>query len=197
MDLRVSFSANKIKLQKLSSSEEINNDIVVQHQASSESASSSSSVLHKSRARDDGIWLIAIVFGYIFGLFVIFLIVWFIWYGTSLKRKYEYKKQITKSTASSTQQHLTNHYLRSNDSTDSPRIIMPHQCDFSTCASNSLNWPISNSFGLSQVYEQHSYGNNTMKRSNTNPIFDDRTLPDDLSSQYSASFVNMPKHRKD
>jgi hypothetical protein len=37
--------------------------------------------------QDNGVWLIVIVFGYIFGLFLIFVIIWFIWYGTSLRRK--------------------------------------------------------------------------------------------------------------
>lgn len=37
--------------------------------------------------QDNGVWLIVIVFGYIFGLFLIFVIIWFVWYGTSLKRR--------------------------------------------------------------------------------------------------------------
>ena len=37
--------------------------------------------------QDNGVWLIVIVFGYIFGLFLIFVIIWFVWYGTSLRKR--------------------------------------------------------------------------------------------------------------
>ena len=127
------FLANKIKLSKFSSIDDqdlptVRPDII----------------RSRSSKPDDGIWLIAIVFGYIFGLFLIFVIVWFIWYGTSLKRKYQYKKNCT--------QTLTAHNSHLTMRNKSPSMLP--QYDYS--ATSSLNWPISNSFGLNQIHEHQA-----------------------------------------
>lgn len=62
--------------------------------------------------QDNGVWLIVIVFGYIFGLFLIFVIIWFIWYGTSIKRTNAYNRRLrnVNGTLNSGQTASTHHF---------------------------------------------------------------------------------------
>jgi hypothetical protein len=72
---------------------------------------SPSTINHQQQ--DNGVWLIVIVFGYIFGLFLIFVIIWFIWYGTSLKRGAQFNRQLklgTVGTLNSGQTASTHHF---------------------------------------------------------------------------------------
>jgi len=116
----------------------------------------SSSIVRQSKP-EDGLWLIAIVFGYVFGLFLIFVIVWFIWYGTSLKRKY----------ISSSAKPLP----VSNSGETSPR------CHYEYSASSSLNWPISNSFGIN-----HDANTTLTGLRRNNPVFGSINNDDILSN---------------
>lgn len=117
------------------------------------------------------------------------MIVWFIWYGNSIKRKYQQRKNSKKA----------NHSIPENK-TDK-RFIS--QYDYSN--SSSINWPISNSFGLNQVCEL-TPTKTALRRAN--PVFnakeDSETLNrkilnydcgDDYSSNHSTSFVHLYKHR--
>ena len=119
------------------------------------------------------------------------MIVWFIWYGNSLKRKYQQKKCNRKS----------NSAPHNNENKNDKRFIS--QYDYST--SSSINWPISNSFGLNQICEL-TPTKAALRRSN--PVFnakeDSETLNrkilnydcgDDYSSNHSTSFVHLYKHR--
>lgn len=65
---------------------------------------------HHQQQQDNGVWLIVIVFGYIFGLFLIFVIIWFIWYGTSIKRTNAYNRQLRNGTLNSGQTASTHHF---------------------------------------------------------------------------------------
>ncbi len=164
-------AVSKIELSKLSTAE------------ASDLPEPSSSVVRQSRP-EDGLWLIAIVFGYVFGLFLIFVIVWFIWYGTSLKRKYLSAAKPAPLTAST-------HNTHSSSGEASPHCYAP-QYDYS--ASSSLNWPISNSFGLNHDAAP------ALRR--TNPVFGDELLTNSQfriinyeannhNSNDSTSFVQM------
>lgn len=121
------------------------------------SAPSSSS---SANTQDNGVWLIVIVFGYIFGLFLIFVIIWFIWYGTSLKRKHHYGH----GSSANLHQHLTNETpFRGMQSSSGHQFS---QYDYST--HSSLNRP-SHNMGFGQLNnDSESYSPIGLK---ANPAF--------------------------
>ena len=111
-----------------------------------------------TNVQDNGVWLIVIVFGYIFGLFLIFVIIWFIWYGTSLKRRQHYNHRGTSSEAPFRQVH------------PSASGQQFSQYDYST--QSSLNRPLAQNAGfhLNQIGE-NSFSPMDLR---TNPAFNGR-----------------------
>lgn len=118
----------------------------------------SSSVTQSTNPQDNGVWLIVIVFGYIFGLFLIFVIIWFIWYGTSIKRRHSHYSQQEQSETfrgpSSSGHQFGSHY------------------DYST--QSSLSRPLAQGvgFGLSHINDANSSYSPMGVR--TNPAFSSR-----------------------
>jgi hypothetical protein len=109
-------------------------------------------------------WLIAIILGYILGLLLIFFVIWFVWYGAAIKRKYQYEKN-----ANLTKFHQTNGNTRTTDSItaeSTPRLVSHYEYN-SNLTTNS-NWPISTSFGLNQICELNSP---LAAFRRTNPVF--------------------------
>jgi hypothetical protein len=105
------------------------------------------------------VWLIVIVFGYIFGLFLIFVIIWFIWYGTSLKRRQHFNNRASNHEAPFRQvpsAGASGHQFS--------------QYDYST--QSSLNRPLAQTagFGLNQISESN-YSPIGLR---TNPAFNGR-----------------------
>ena len=47
--------------------------------------------------QENGVWLVLVVFGYVFGLFLIIVIIWFIWYGLTLRQRNEYMRRTNMS----------------------------------------------------------------------------------------------------
>ena len=121
---------------------------------------------------DNGVWLIVIVFGYIFGLFLIFVIIWFIWYGTSIKRD-------RRASSSSSQNNLNPTSATSSN-------------QFSTYSANSsLSRPAGK-----EIINGYSPAHNP-SFTNRDEYFHKANLltQDDLSGSHSTSFVHSYHHR--
>ncbi len=137
--------------------------------------------------QDNGVWLIVIVFGYIFGLFLIFVIIWFIWYGTSLKRRNDSTNHYGQRTS-----HLNGHYGSVNGCVGDllPTSSNNHFSQYDYSAQSSLRHPLAAKNGT----KQNSNNNNTEENSyspiamRTNPAFNSK---DELSLyQHSANTTN-------
>ncbi len=154
------------------------------------------------------------MFGYIFGLFLIFVIIWFIWYGTSLKRRHHYNRR-------NHQQLHHNHHLETYRNTSASGHPLS-QYDYSVQSSLSRPLAQHNTYGLNNQIES----NYSPMGLRTNPAFNSKDeiglyhgnqhntiinsasghnintqqanqfiIADDLSSSHSASFVHTYQHR--
>ncbi|RNA04134.1 hypothetical protein BpHYR1_041249 [Brachionus plicatilis] len=123
-------------------------------------------------ATDNGVWLIVIVFGYIFGLFLIFVVIWFIWYGTSIKRD-------RRSSSSSSQNNLNPGSAANSN----------HFSSYSASSSLSRH-------GGKEIINGYSPAHN-MAFNNRDEYFQKSNLltQDDLSGSHSTSFVHSYHHR--
>jgi hypothetical protein len=115
-----------------------------------------------------------IVFGYIFGLFLIFVIIWFIWYGTSIKRRHShYSQQEQNETfrGPSSSGHQFSHY------------------DYST--QSSLSRPLAQGvgFGLNHINNDNNSSYSPMGV-RTNPAFSRDDYNPNLQHSLASASLN-------
>ena len=102
---------------------------------------STSSISLNTLQSDGGLWLIVIVFSYVFGLFLIFVIIWFIWYGVAMKKRRNYLQANLQTSRSNSGSRMSRDLLSSGSQ------FM--QYDYST--NSTLNRQSQNSLGLGQI----------------------------------------------
>jgi hypothetical protein len=148
------------------------------------------------KTADSSLWLIVIVFSYVFGLFLIFVIIWLIWYGISVKKR----RMLLQSS----------HNQHRHSSASGHNFL---QYDYTSQTSLNSRPPPTNSLvGLAQLgCMRSSHSSSSSRFSNNgspgpvrnNPAFNQNNTDnnnkylDDLST-HSASFVhsyNNNKHR--
>jgi hypothetical protein len=151
------------------------------------------------------------VFGYIFGLFLIFVIIWFIWYGTSLKRRQNASQHYGQRAS-----HLMS-ATGNNAGHILPSTSTNHFSQYDYSAQSSLRRPLAQPKAANHrqmgnngtLEESIQYSPNTLVGVRTNPGFnvkDEMSLyqhcssvnaahqyADDVSS--STSFVHTYQHR--
>ena len=157
------------------------------HQLNDAISGSISSVTLQS---ESGLWLIVIVFSYVFVLFLIFVIIWFVWYGITIKKRRDYLQRNHQSSRSTSGSRISGDLLSSGQNF--------LQYDYSS--SSSLNRPVHNTLGLGQIgssgISSSRYSPGTIRN---NPAYNhsiNKKKYDDQSSCHTASFVHSyNKHR--
>ena len=148
---------------------------------------------------DNGLWLIVIVFSYVFGLFLVFVAIWLVWYGVTMKKRQNFSQCSSKR---------INPTVRSNSDglLSSGHNFM--QYDYST--QSSLSQPVHSNLGLSQLgcsgvtigssrYSPGLIRNPAFNRDDngllhTESYLKNKCMPDELST-HSASFVHSYHNR--
>ncbi len=59
--------------------------------------------IHSKHSTD--LWPLAIVFGYVFSLMLVFIIIWFLWYGLTVRPQSYFRSEIPHSERSSTDRY--------------------------------------------------------------------------------------------
>ncbi len=154
-------------------------------------------MISQSIQGENDLWLVVIVFSYVFGLFLVFIIIWLVWYGMTMKKRQNFFQRHSKR---------INPTVRSNSGglLSSGHNFMHY--DYNTQSSPSQ--PVYNNSGIGQMgcsgvtIGSSRYSPGPIR----NPAFNDNGLlhsesfmknkctSDDLST-HSASFVHSYHNR--